>query len=68
MTTAWKSRYARETEHSELALMGFLQKALRLTDEERVTFEELLSDYVADQAKHYASQALDQEFNRGDYR
>ena len=64
----YMSAHERATRHSEAALMGFLQKTMRLDDEERATLEELLHDYVKDQSEYYASQALDREFNRGDFR
>ena len=57
-----------EREHATRALFEVLRPLLRLTEEESVRLEEVLTDFAKAIAEHAASQALDREFNRGDYR
>jgi transposase len=60
----------RETErqHACRELFEVLRPLLRLTEDETTRVEEALENFVTAYAEHAASQALDREFNRGDFR
>jgi hypothetical protein len=62
---AWQT--PTERERTEDKLFEYLNVLLRLSEEESHRLKQLLEDYVSSRAEYLATQALDREFNRGDW-
>jgi len=63
-----KNPHESECQHASRELFEVLRPLLRLTEDETTRVQEALEDFVKAFADHSASQALDREFNRGDWR
>jgi hypothetical protein len=66
--STFQTKYERDVEQHHKSLLGFFKKVMRLNEKEATELDELLFDFAKAVGEHYASEALDREFNRGDYR